>query len=187
MTDDDKARRFREVALPHLDAAYNLARWLIRSDDQAQDVVQEAYLRAYRYFDGFRGGDGRAWLLKIVRHSCYDWLQTTGARQETQATDDAALEVVLAGAAGKRWTLDADPEALLIRRRDVERLNTLIEELPTDFREVLILREIQDLSYREIAEAVAVPIGTVMSRLARARALLRAAWFRQPEAAGDGL
>lgn len=186
MTDDDKARRFREVALPHLDAAYNLARWLIRSDDQAQDVVQEAYLRAYRYFDGFRGGDGRAWLLKIVRHSCYDWLQTTGARHETQATDDAALEVLLAGQQASDGP-STDPEALLIRRRDVQRLNTLIEELPTDFREVLILREIQDLSYREIAEAVAVPIGTVMSRLARARALLRAAWFRQPEAADDGL
>ncbi|MBK8176372.1 MAG: sigma-70 family RNA polymerase sigma factor [Rhodospirillales bacterium] len=181
LSDNDKARRFRDLAMPHLDAAYNLARWLTRNDDQAQDVVQEAYLRAFRYFDGFRGGDPRAWLLKIVRRASYDWLETVSVRRETQAGDDADDESDAMDALASR-SIDQgsdDPETLLLRRRDTELLNALIAELPVEYREVLVLREIEDLSYREIAEVAAVPIGTVMSRLARARGLLRQAWRRR--------
>lgn len=188
LNEDDKARRFREVALPHLDAAFNLARWLTRNDDHAQDVVQEAYLRAFRYFDGFKGGDARAWVLRIVRHSSYDWLQTIGARRELLASDtpdadeDGAVFDAIIGS-----TAD-DPEIMLCRQQDAALLNTLIERLPAEFREVLVLREIEALSYREIAEVTSLPIGTVMSRLSRARAQLRAAWRRaRPEGGDDGL
>jgi RNA polymerase sigma-70 factor, ECF subfamily len=155
---------FEDVALPHLDAAYNLARWLTRNTQDAEDVVQEAYLRAFRFFGGFRGGNTRSWLLKIVRNTCYTWLhQNRGQRvtalfEEQVHTDIAESQ---------------DPETLLLRKAEGQSLNRALEELPTAFREVLVLLEVEGLSYKEIAEVLGIPIGTVMSRLARARQRLR--------------
>lgn len=147
--------------LPHLDAAYNLARWLTRNDHDAQDVVQEAVLRAYRFFDGLRG-EPRPWLLSIVRNSCFTWMQINRPA-DLASFDDSVLET-----AGDAET----PEALALRSLDRRMLNEAIAALPAQFREVLVLRELEDLSYKDIARIADVPIGTVMSRLARARRLL---------------
>ena len=157
---DDRRRRFEAQALPHLDAAYSLARWLSRSPVDADDIVQDAMLRAFRAFDGFRGGDAKAWLLTIVRNC---WLSAGSASRRRGHTE---LDDGLADAG-------PDPEESAIRAGHQRRLDAMIARLPDDFREVLILREIEDMSYREIAEITGAPIGTVMSRLARARALLR--------------
>jgi RNA polymerase sigma-70 factor (ECF subfamily) len=168
----DRTRRFEAIVLPHLNAAYNLARWLLRDDDGAQDVVQESCLRAFRFFDGFRGDDARPWLLGIVRNSCYSWLREQKQPGEHVEFDDerdsAAIDPALSRASD-------NPEALLLRKLDRAQVNEAIENLPPAFREVLVLRELEELSYDEIAQVAAIPIGTVMSRLARARALLRAA------------
>ncbi|MGO9446353.1 MAG: sigma-70 family RNA polymerase sigma factor [Thiobacillaceae bacterium] len=164
-----RIRRFEAAALPHLTAAYNLARWLLRDDQSAQDVVQDAYLRGLRYFDSFRGGDARPWLLGIVRNCCYTWLKQRGSTEQVEfdeAWDSRADEAHL------NATPD-NPEQLLMRKQNMERIDRAIEALPLVFREVIVLREIEDLSYEQIAEAVAIPVGTVMSRLARARAMLR--------------
>ena len=158
--------RFEQAALPHLDAAYNLARWLTRNDHDAQDVVQESYLRALKFFGGFRGGDGRAWLLTIVRHTCYDWLRQN-RRYEPLTDFDEELRDVESDAPG--------PEALLLRTAENQLLRRALEELPVEFREVLILRELEGLSYKEIADIAGLPLGTVMSRLARARRRLQQA------------
>jgi len=160
----DKLIRFEQVVLPHFDAAYNLARWLTRSDPDAQDVVQEAYLRALRFFDGFRGGDPRAWLLSIVRNACYDWLRKNQAFDAATEFD----EEIHSGESGA-----ASPEALLLQRADSHLLQRALEELPVKFREVLVLRELEGLSYKEIADVAGIPLGTVMSSLARARQRLR--------------
>jgi len=157
---------FEQAALPHLDAAYNLARWLTRNDHDAQDVVQESYLRALKFFGGFRGGDGRAWLLTIVRHTCYDWLRRN-RRYEPLTDLDEELRDVESDA--------LDPEALLLRAADNRLLRQALEELPVEFREVVILRELEGLSYKEIADIAGLPLGTVMSRLARARRRLQQA------------
>jgi RNA polymerase sigma-70 factor (ECF subfamily) len=151
--------RFEQVVLPHIDAAYNLARWLTRNDHDAEDVLQDAMLRAYRFFDGLRG-EPRPWLLAIVRNACFSWLQANRPADLTPMDDDA-LEADVAG-----------PEALAGRELDRRVLNEAIAALPVQFREALVLRELQDLSYKEIARIAGVPIGTVMSRLARARRLL---------------
>jgi RNA polymerase sigma factor (sigma-70 family) len=168
----DRTRRFEAIVLPHLNAAYNLARWLLRDDSSAQDVVQEACLRAFRFFDGFRGDDARPWLLGIVRNSCYTWLREQKRPGEHVEFDDerdsGAIDPALSRA------MD-NPEALLLRKLDQAQVNKAIENLPPAFREVLVLRELEELTYEEIAQVSAIPIGTVMSRLARARALLRAA------------
>lgn len=167
--------------MPHLDAAYNLARWLTRSDTDAEDVVQEACLRAYKYFDGFEGENAAAWLLAIVRNACFTWLKANRPPQEVGDLDSLAEEVSTDAAApwsGSSRALGTDPETLVMEGRDKARLNTLISELPAVFREVLVLRELEDLSYREIAAIAGVPIGTVMSRLARARKLLHDTWNR---------
>jgi RNA polymerase sigma-70 factor (ECF subfamily) len=160
--------------MPHLDAAYNLARWLTRNDHDAQDVVQDAYLRAFRFFEGFHGSEGRAWLLTIVRHTCYSWLEknrpaevTGGFDEEGSAEDRPGFDPDMMAAEG------GNPEAIALQNAHRRILNQAISALPLGFREVLILRELEDLSYREIARVVDVPVGTVMSRLARARALLR--------------
>ena len=146
--------------LPHLDAAFNLARWLTRNDHDAQDVVQDAMLRAYRFYDGLRG-EPRPWLLAIVRNACFSWLQANRPADMT-TLDEAGHE-----------ELEADgPETLAARSLDRRMLNEAIAALPVQFREVLILRELEDLSYKDIARITDVPIGTVMSRLARARRLL---------------
>jgi RNA polymerase sigma-70 factor, ECF subfamily len=167
--DPDGSRAFADLLMPHLDASYNLARWLMRSPHDAEDVVQEAYLRAFRAFDRYRGGDARAWLLRIVRNACYAWLrQQSGAR-------GAAVDVDVAELAGDPA---AEPEAQIIRRADGEVVRRALEELPVPFREALVLRELEGLSYKEIAEIADVPLGTVMSRLARARRLLAEALGR---------
>ena len=157
---DDRRRKFEAQALPHLDAAYNLARWLSRSPADADDIVQDAMLRAFRAFDGFRGGDARAWLLAIVRNCWLSAGRATRRRGHTMLDDGMA-------------DAGPDPEETAIQSGHQRRLEAMIARLPDDFREVLILREIQDMSYREIAEIIGAPIGTVMSRLARARASLR--------------
>jgi RNA polymerase sigma-70 factor (ECF subfamily) len=157
-------RSFEEVMLPHLDAAHNLARWLLRSEQDAQDVVQEAYLRAFKSFGGFHGSNGRAWLLTIVRNTSYTLLKknkavdlTTPFDEETHGTSD---------------DLDS-PAALLARSEDAELIRQAMDELPAEFREILVLRHQEGLSYKEIADIAQIPPGTVMSRLARARARLK--------------
>jgi RNA polymerase sigma-70 factor, ECF subfamily len=165
---------FEELLLPHLNAAHNLARWLTRNTQDAEDVVQEAYLRAFRFSGGFRGGNARTWLLKIVRNTCYTWLHQNRAQQVTDPFD----EQVHTEAAESQ-----DPETLLLRKAEGQLLNQALEELPTVFREVLVLLEIEGLSYKEIAEVLGIPIGTVMSRLARARHRLREFLSRDPSSA----
>lgn len=156
--------RFEHAVLPHLDAAYNLARWLTRNDHDAQDVVQESYLRALKFFGGFRGENGRAWLLTIVRNTCYAWLQQN-RRYEPLSDFDEELQDLESSA--------LDPEALLLRTAGNQVLGQALEELPVEFREVVILRELEGLSYKEIADIADLPLGTVMSRLARARQRLQ--------------
>jgi RNA polymerase sigma-70 factor (ECF subfamily) len=172
----DRKRRFELLALPHLDAAYNLARWLTGSGADAEDVAQEAYLRAYRYFESWQGQEIRVWLLTITRHCFLAWVQRNrdrrlvfGLEQDTEA--GAAAETMWGQA-------PSTPETLLLRRQDAATLERLIQDLPPDYREVLVLREIEELAYQEIAQVVGAPLGTVMSRLARARAMLRKRWRR---------
>ncbi len=163
----ERDRDFAGVALPHLDAAYNLARWLTGNGAEAEDVVQEALVRALTYFPGYRGGNARAWLLRIVRNAAYAALN---ARREG------------AGAAQPLWDEDGgvpepadpgdDPETALIRGRASAKLDELLQRLPPELKETLVLRELEELSYREIAEVTGAPVGTVMSRLWRARRLL---------------
>ena len=174
-TEADRNRRFERFAMPHLDAAYNLARWLTRNEHDAEDVVQEAYLRAFKYFDGYNGGSGRAWLLAIVRRSCFTWLGRN--RPGEMVPLDEAAAVVIDARAGATACGDgeANPESQAMRNVDRDMLNQAIAGLPPLYREALVLRELQELSYKEIAEIAGVPIGTVMSRLARARRLLREA------------
>ena len=158
----DAARlaRFERAMLPHLDAAYNLARWLARSAQDADDVVQEACLRALSFFDGFHGEDGRAWLLAIVRNTSYDWLR----KHRRNANLAVAVDDL-------EWAADAapDPEEEQLRNADRDRVHRGLEALPADYREVLVLRELEGMSYKQIARVTDAPIGTVMSRLARAR------------------
>jgi RNA polymerase sigma-70 factor (ECF subfamily) len=163
-----KRERFEQTVLPHLDAAYNLARWLTRNDQDAQDVTQEACLRAFRFFDGYQGGNMRAWFLTIVRNTCYTWLHQNRAPggsdevfdEEIHSTDESG---------------GASPEIQALAGADKETLRRALEELPEVFREVLVLRELEGMSYKEIADVSSVSLGTVMSRLARARTRLRQA------------
>ena len=163
--------RFESVVLPHLDAAYALARWLTRNDADAADVVQEAMLRAYRYFDSYREGDAKSWILRIVRRTCYSWLERNRPADFVPFEAEGELDAAVAAPATVSNT-----EALLQSRSDLRRLDALIEALPTPLREVVVLRELNELGYREIADVVGVPVGTVMSRLHRARSALRRAW-----------
>jgi RNA polymerase sigma-70 factor, ECF subfamily len=145
-------KRFEEAMLPHLAAAYNLARWLTRNDADADDLVQDAYLRALKAFDGFRGDNGRAWLLRIVRNTCYTWLQENRV-QELATTFDEELYPV--------ENDSTNPETLLLRSADKQFLKEALEKLPLEFREVIVLRELEGMSYKEIAELAAIPVGTV--------------------------
>jgi RNA polymerase sigma-70 factor (ECF subfamily) len=156
--------RFEELILPHLDAAYNLARWLVRNGTDAEDLVQEAYLRAWKGFSGFRGGDARGWLLTIVRNTCYTWLRAH-RRHELVVEFDEHVH------SGDGELPDA--ERLVAESAGRETLEKALQELPAEFREVIVLRELEELSYKEIAEIAGVPVGTVMSRLARARSRLQ--------------
>lgn len=164
MPDQSKAVRFEEIALPHLGAAYNLARWMLHNEHDAEDVVQEAYLRALKSFRGYYGGDSRSWLMTIVRNTCYTWLQKNRALRLSDPIEDKLDEVGLDF---------ADPEMLLLQSADSQMVRHALQELPVEFREVMVLREMEDLSYKEIANIVDVPIGTVMSRLARGRKRLQ--------------
>ena len=165
---EDAQARFAASVLPHLDAAYNLARWLVRDAHDAQDVVQDALVRALRHFDGFRGGDPRPWLLAIVRNAAFAWL---GSRRpgEGDVPDDELDAALPVGAP------PGDPESLAIRRAERREIDAAIAALPIAFREAVVLRELEELSYRDIARITDVPIGTVMSRLSRARHLLAVA------------
>jgi RNA polymerase sigma-70 factor, ECF subfamily len=157
---------FDQAVLPHLDAAYNLARWLMRNEQDAQDAVQEAYLRAFRFFPGFRGGDARAWLMKIVRNTCYTCLRVNRPMQDATEFDETLL------AADPQAP---NPEQVALQNDSDSSVRQAVESLPTGFREVLILREIEGMSYKEIAEITGMPTGTVMSSLSRARSRLRQA------------
>jgi RNA polymerase sigma-70 factor (ECF subfamily) len=169
----DKAQRFRDAALPHLDDVYTLARYLLRNSADAEDAAQESYLRAYRHFDTFRGGAIKPWLLAILRNVCRaEYARRAASAGASDAPDDAEQS----GAPLWQETQDS-PETEALRRLDAETVQRLITTLPEPFREAIVLREINDLSYREIAEVVGAPVGTVMSRLARARSLLREAWI----------
>jgi RNA polymerase sigma-70 factor (ECF subfamily) len=154
--------RFEQIVLPHLDAAFNLARWLLRSRADAEDVAQEALLRAYRFFRGFHGGDARAWLLQIVRNTCYTWLEKNRPVELMTEFDEELHQQP-----------SANPESLAIAVDNRDRLHRALESLPPRFREVLVLRELEGCSYKEIATITAIPIGTVMSALARARQRLQ--------------
>ena len=173
VTNDDARRRFAEVVVPHLDDAYALARWLAGNGADAEDIVQDAALRAYRGISGYVGGNARAWTLTVVRNCAYTWLAKN--RPKALVFTDNIEEAERVGMAALGPPETATPEADMIARQDGARLTAAIGELPVPFREVLVLREVQGLAYREIAELMNVPIGTVMSRLARARKLLIAA------------
>ena len=165
--DPARLERVERALVPHLDAAYNLARWLMGSSQDAEDAVQEACVRALTFFDSLRGEDGRAWLLAIVRNTCYDRMRKTPAMAELPDMADGA----------------PDPEALQMQAADRELVRTALESLAAEYREVLVLRELEGLSYKEISQVAGVPMGTVMSRLARARAALRKSiGVRMPQA-----
>jgi RNA polymerase sigma-70 factor, ECF subfamily len=155
-----RARSDLALLVTHLDAAYNLARWLMRNETEAEDVVQDAYVRAISHFTSFRGGDGRAWLLTIVRNSCYDRLKQRGASGQDTDFDETVHS------AGRQTP---DPETSLLLAERTELLTKSLAKLPAQYREVLVLRELEQLSYREIATIARIPVGTVMSRLSRAR------------------
>ena len=156
----ERLQNFEEAAVPHLPAAYNLARWLTRNEKDAEDVVQDAYLRAFTYFDKFRGGDIRPWLLSIVRNTCHTWI-----RRNRLDRPEITLDLDLYDLPQD----NANPELALIKEVDHEMLRGALEELPAEFRELIVLREFEELSYKQIADVIKVPIGTVMSRLSRAR------------------
>lgn len=165
-----KTGRFENVVLPHLSAAYNLARRLTRHAENAEDLVQEACMRAFKFFDGFHGNDARAWLLTIVRNTCYTWLQNAKVENCRTDYDEDAHSVEHDTSGIDLWR--SDPEILLLRHADQELISRALDQLPVEFREVMVLRELEDFSYKEIAAIADIPLGTVMSRLARARKLL---------------
>src|SRR3982074_3104523 len=175
--DPDRARRFRDAALPYLDDVYTLARYLLRDASDAEDAVQECYLRALKHFDGYRGPAMKPWLFAILRNVC----RAEFARRASSPT--APIEEVPEDAAQTPLWHDAPetPEAQMLHRWDASTIRSLVEALAEPFRETFVLREIHELSYREIADVVGAPVGTVMSRLARARAMLRAAWMAEEE------
>ena len=166
MQKQNKLADFEEAVLPHLNAAYNLAHWLTRNDADAEDVVQEAYLRAFKFFGGFHGADGRSWLLAIVRNTSYTWMQHNRSPELTISLDDDLPEIE---------SKDLNPEALLLQSADTQMVRQALEDLPLEFREVLVLRELEEMSYKEIASITDLPLGTVMSRLARGRKRLQVA------------
>ena len=171
------AETFDEVVLPHLDTAYRLARWLIRNDHDAEDIVQEASLRALRYFRTFTGGNGRAWFLRIVRNTCHRW-RRGGIAWRTDAFDEEQHSRPLTA---------FDPEALLMQSVDQGLIERAMRTLPVRFREVLVLRELEGMSYREVADVLGIPMGTVMSSLSRARHAFRAALDGQLKPYGEAV
>jgi RNA polymerase sigma factor (sigma-70 family) len=178
---DDRRGRFEAQVLPHLDAAYRYARWLARSANDADDVVQEATLRAYRSFDDLRGADGKAWLLTIVRN-CH-----LTAWKQQQRRNLVPLPQDHEDQGGEMVAETPDPESVAIHLDQQRMLQRLLSALPDEQREVLVLREIEDMDYREIAAVTSLPIGTVMSRLARARAALRTRWLHEAQGEPHGV
>ena len=164
MDERDRIKLFEQTVLPHLDAAYNLARWLAGNDHDAQDVAQEASLRAFRFFGSFRGENARAWFLTIVRNTFYTWLRKNRPPEKTLEINDETLDIE---------DSSAKAEAVNPQFADADAVRRAIADLPVEFREIVILREMEGFSYKEIADLAEVPIGTVMSRLARARKLLQ--------------
>jgi RNA polymerase sigma-70 factor, ECF subfamily len=167
ITTTEGAARFEQAVLPHMDAAYNLARWLVRNPQDAEDIVQESYLRAYKFWAGFQGGDSRAWLLKIVRNTSYTFLDKNRPAAQSEEFDEKIHSAAPAVPASP------DAEASMIRTVESRMLREALEELPVNFREILVLRELEELSYKQISEMLEVPVGTVMSSLARGRERLR--------------
>lgn len=162
-----KEKRFQAMVLPHLDSAFNMARWLARNNQDAEEIVQEAYLRAYRFFDGFHGEDGRAWVLGIVRNTFYTWYrQNKSGMQNTQFEDE--VHSAMNSDYGVAMSAD-NPEYKLIQKDCQRQMQRALEALPVEFREVMVLRELEELSYKQIAGITGIPIGTVMSRLGRGR------------------
>jgi RNA polymerase sigma-70 factor (ECF subfamily) len=170
-------RRFDDLMLPHLDAAYNVARWLVKNPDDAADIVQESYVRALQFFNSYRGDNARAWLLAIVRNTGLNWLAKLKSQKTTPISSFTD---------GERAEIDpidenADIELELLQKEAAAVLDQLIASLPVGYREIIILREIEELSYKEIATVMKIPVGTVMSRIARARKALRKHWDSRPE------
>jgi RNA polymerase sigma factor (sigma-70 family) len=162
--EQEKQAVFEQTILPHLDAAYNLARWIINNDQDVEDIVQESFLRTYKYFTSFQGGSGRSWLLTIVRNMCYTWLQQNRAQKMMVDLDDElACDEKDPG----------NPDLFLQVKSDHQQVALALEKLPAEYRELIVLRELEEMSYKEMAMIAGIPIGTVMSRLARARAQLR--------------
>jgi len=173
VAEQEQMRRFRDAALPHLDEVYTLARYLMRNTDDAEDAVQECYLRALRHFDSYRGPAMKPWLLAILRNVCNNEFtrRSRGEVPTDYAQDESVPEEM------PMWQEpQTSPEKMILQQQDRATIRRLVEELPEPFREAIVLREMNDLSYKEIAEVAGVPVGTVMSRLARARAMLRSAW-----------
>ena len=166
MFEHNQLPSFEQAVLPHLDAAYNLARWMMRNEQDAQDVAQEAYLRAFRFFPGFRGGDARAWLLKIVRNACYTWLHVNRPLQDAAEFDENSFSSAFHA---------PNPEDFVLQNDSGNLVRKALEMLAPNSREVLILRELEGMSYKEIAEITGMPLGSVMSSLSRARDRLRQA------------
>ena len=164
MDEASKLELFEQTIVPHLNAAHNLARWLTRNQQDAEDVVQEAYLRAFRFFDGFHGGDGRAWLLAVVRNTCLSWMGRRTAAESTSVEFDEHVHQITDD--------EENVEEVLIKNSKIDSLRNCVEALPVEYREVIVMRELEELSYREISEVAGIPIGTVMSRLSRGRVRL---------------
>ena len=167
MTASTKEQRFKTMLLPHLDAAFNLARWLARSNQDAEDIVQEAYLRAFKFFDSFHGDDGRSWLLGIVRNTFYTWYQQNKSQALSSQFEEALHSHQITDTAEQN--ADNNPEALLIQQDSQRQMYQALKALPVEFREVMVMRELEELSYKQIAGIIGIPIGTVMSRLGRGR------------------
>ncbi|MFN2623619.1 MAG: sigma-70 family RNA polymerase sigma factor [Chthoniobacterales bacterium] len=172
---ENENARFEQTILPHLDAAYNLARWLTGNEQDARDMVQESFLRAFRFFGSFRGGDPRAWLLTIVRNTVYSWFKRHQTREHVFEANEE-ME--------KFEDVSVNPEQLFERAANIELVRGAIAQLPAEFREVIVLREMESLSYKEIADIAGVRIGTVMSRLARGRRQLQIILSRDRDSAG---
>lgn len=170
MNESTKKLHFQAVVIPHINSAFNLARWLTHGHADTEDIVQEAYLRAFKFFDSFHGEDGRVWLLGIVRNTFYSWYQQNKGQSPHMQFDE-----YLHGSNEESDLLqDANPEHILIQKDSQRLLQQAMRELPTEFREVMVMRELEELTYKQIAEIIQIPIGTVMSRLGRGRKQLAA-------------
>jgi RNA polymerase sigma factor (sigma-70 family) len=175
LTNSYQREQFEQLVLPHMDAAYNLARWLVRNPHDAEDLAQEAMTRAIKFFNGFRGGDPRAWLLTIVRNSCFTWLGRNRAKDLAEFNEEAHSPGISAqGDQSSSQMPPSNPETMAIAEAESARVRRALEELPVIFRETIVMRELEGMSYKEIADVTSVSIGTVMSRLARGRDRLRA-------------